>query len=60
MNILEEISIYKIKPLREQILSSIRDTKQTLKSEKIGEETEKYLKKYLEGLQEEIRKLGLN
>lgn len=59
MNILEEISIHKIKPLREQILSSIKDTKKALKG-KIGEETRNYLEGYLENLNSEIRKLGLN
>jgi translation elongation factor EF-Ts len=60
MNIVDEISIHKIKPLREQILSSIKDTKKALKSEKIGEETRNYLENYLQNLNSEIRKLGLN
>jgi hypothetical protein len=60
MNIVEEILRNKFKPVKEQILSSIRDTKQSLKSEKIGEDTRKYLENYLSILREKVNHLGLN
>ena len=58
-NIYEEMQIHKLKSRREQILTSIEDTRRALDSSP-GEETVTYLNNYLCELQKELAELGLN
>lgn len=59
MQLIDTILVNQVKPIREQILSSITETKKALYAN-IGENTRNYLELYLDYLENEIKKLGVN
>ncbi len=58
-DIVTDMKIHQKKGRREQILSSIRDSKKALEGN-IGPETREYLEGYILELEEELKKIGMN